>query len=162
MTKNKHVMVAMIVAPLLAIMSYFATDYIVSEPPVAAEAGESYALLARPNCRYKSGKCTLKNGEVELTLKLDVQQSDGQVLLATSNMPLSGLKIALAPPGADAAPVNLVPMDPEKTAWMMPISKPMGEATEIKLAMETSGRVFYASTESLFFDDQTSFQQHKR
>ncbi|MGY0646152.1 MAG: hypothetical protein ACW7DN_16410, partial [Paraglaciecola chathamensis] len=62
MFKNKHIITALIVTPLLAIAGYFATDYIVSERPQQAQQGGQYQLAALPNCRYASGKCGLKNG----------------------------------------------------------------------------------------------------
>lgn len=157
MQTNKHMIVAMIVAPILAIISYFATDYIISEPPVSAQAGESYALLARPNCRYQSGACTLKNGDVELNLRLAFEESVGEVLLATSNMPLTGVKIAIAGNTALEQPVDLVATGPENTAWILPLQSPVSRGSELQLAMESSGRLFYVSTETTFFDIETSF-----
>lgn len=52
---NKHVVIAMLVAPVLAVIAYFAVDASVSEPPKAAQPGQSYPLAVRSNCRYTSG-----------------------------------------------------------------------------------------------------------
>ena len=38
--KNKHVVVAMLVAPVLALIGYFSVDALVAEKPHAAQAGE--------------------------------------------------------------------------------------------------------------------------
>ena len=38
--KNKHLVVAMLVAPVLAVLSYFALDVLVGEQPKPAEEGK--------------------------------------------------------------------------------------------------------------------------
>ena len=43
MLTNKHVVIALIVAPILAVIAYFATDAAVGEKPHKAQAGKSYA-----------------------------------------------------------------------------------------------------------------------
>ena len=53
--KNKHLLTASLVAPILALMSYFAIDALVGETPHAAEEGQSYQLVEKQNCRYNSG-----------------------------------------------------------------------------------------------------------
>jgi hypothetical protein len=63
---NKHFVVALIVAPILAIISYFAVDKLVAPEPIAAQAGENFPLVARSNCRWESGKCTLANGDFKV------------------------------------------------------------------------------------------------
>ena len=66
--KNRHVLVASLVAPLLALLAWFAIDFFTSETPHAAVEGQSYALVEKPNCRYDSGLCGLKNNDFELEL----------------------------------------------------------------------------------------------
>jgi hypothetical protein len=44
----------MIVAPILAIISYFTVDYYVAEVPHKAKQGQSYKMLVKPNCRWAS------------------------------------------------------------------------------------------------------------
>ncbi len=66
---NKHVVIAMLMAPVLALISYFAVDKLMADPPQAAVSGESYRLIEQSNCRYNSGQCALINGNFELRLK---------------------------------------------------------------------------------------------
>ena len=66
--KNKHLVVAMLVAPILAILAWYAIDVLVGEKPRPAEEGQSYPLAEKPNCRYGSGACGLKNADFELQL----------------------------------------------------------------------------------------------
>ncbi len=157
MKKNKHIMVAMIVAPILAIISYFATDYAVSDQPIAAAEGESYALLARPNCRYESGECTLKNGDIELQLRIEFEQDSGRVLMAKSNQPLTGIRVALVNGEEAQEAVALERTASDGTIWMMPLSLHSQESNGLRVAFESSGRVFYASTDTAFFDYDTIF-----
>lgn len=91
--KNKHVVVALIVAPILAILSWYATGFIVDEKEHVMKDGSIYTLVVRPNCRWASGKCTLSNSDLQIditgkytshTLELDIK----------SPVPLSEIKIA--------------------------------------------------------------------
>jgi NADH:ubiquinone oxidoreductase subunit 3 (subunit A) len=63
MFKNWHVIIAMIVAPILAVLAWFAVDYFVAERPHAAKEGAAYSLIAKSNCRYDSGQCDLENAK---------------------------------------------------------------------------------------------------
>ena len=66
--RNKHVLVSALVAPLLALMAYFAIDHFMGETPHAAVEGRSYPLVEKPGCRWESGSCGLKNNEFELDM----------------------------------------------------------------------------------------------
>ena len=68
MWKNKHVIIAMIVAPILAILAWFAVGQIAGEKAKVAEPGAAYPLVARSNCRWASGKCELANNDLEMTI----------------------------------------------------------------------------------------------
>ena len=74
---------AMFVAPVLAIIAYFATDRIVSEKPHQAQQGNTYKLAAKSNCRYKSGQCTLHNGDVQVNVRVE-QVSTAAIRLVSS------------------------------------------------------------------------------
>ena len=159
MKNNKHVMVAMIVAPILAIISYFATDYIVSEEPIVAQKGQQYALLARPNCRYESGQCTLINGDLEITLRRMID-SDGQAhLQAKASRSLDGVKVAFVE--SQVAVDSTIPNDmlnaaKDGTSWSLPLLQEH-RGSELQLVTQAQQSVFYASTETVFFDYDTGF-----
>ena len=59
--KNKHLLVATLMAPVLALVSYYGIGALFGEKPLPAEAGQSYQLIEKPNCRRGSGQCSLKN-----------------------------------------------------------------------------------------------------
>ena len=71
MLKNRHMTIAMLMAPVLAIIAYYGVNTLVGEKPHAAEAGQSYVLVEKPNCRHHGGTCGLKNGDFELTLSFE-------------------------------------------------------------------------------------------
>jgi len=155
--KNRHMTIAMMVAPVLAIISYFATDYFVSTPPASASAGQSYLLIAKPNCRYQSGECTLINGDLEIDLRLE-QAADGSgVLLARSNYPIAGARVALANTGKEAEPRALEARDSSGENWQLPVSRAESRAQELRVAMLANESIFYARTETDFFEYDTVF-----
>ena len=61
----------MIVAPLLAVIAWFAVDRPVAERPHVAREGHAYPLMARSDCRYTSGQCSLENASFKSTLRYD-------------------------------------------------------------------------------------------
>lgn len=63
MFKNKHFILALLIAPILSIIAYFGTDMALSEKPHAAKEGETYKLASKSNCRYTSGLCDMENGD---------------------------------------------------------------------------------------------------
>ena len=85
---NKHVVVAMLVAPILAILAWYSIDYFLAEKPHAALPGAAYALIAKSNCRYDSGECDLENGDFKLTLRPVPGASGGTALELSSRFPL--------------------------------------------------------------------------
>ncbi len=64
--KNKHILLASVVAPMLGLLTYYAIGALVGEEPHAAEEGRSYELVALPSCRRGGGLCGLKNGDFTL------------------------------------------------------------------------------------------------
>lgn len=58
----------MIVAALLAVITWFAVYRLVAERPHIAREGRAYLLIARSDCRYTSGQCSLENASFKSTL----------------------------------------------------------------------------------------------
>ena len=80
MFTNKHVVVAMLVAPILAILAWFAVDALVSERPHVAHEGGAYRLAAKPSCRYASGMCELENADLKISIRPESLSSDSMSL----------------------------------------------------------------------------------
>ena len=67
---DKHVVIALLVAPILAIASWYAVGWLAGDlaESEVAESGQAYPLLERSGCRYEGGECRVSNGDFILTL----------------------------------------------------------------------------------------------
>jgi hypothetical protein len=157
--KNKHIVLAMFVAPVLAIIAYFATDYIVSEEPLAAKQGNSYKLSANPDCRYQSGQCTLRNGDIELGLRVRRITDSSLELTVHSNLPAQKVLASFDEGSATDEPVELQSIAPEKTVWHATFNVADPENRRLRLAIDLSGSLFYAEVPTIFIDYDTSYSR---
>lgn len=149
--KNKHVMTAMLVAPLLALISYFAIDLWVGEAPHAAREGQSYSLVEKPNCRYDSGACGLKNGDFELLLT-PVQGKSGRLVLELeSEFPLDGVVIALVDEGTgERLPEEMGPVDDSGLLWSLDLAQPDPENSRLRLVASSRQALWYGDASLKF------------
>ena len=148
--RNRHVLVAALVAPLLALTAYFAMDYIFGETPQAAREGQSYPLVEKPGCRWASGYCGLKINEFELDLSFRRLGADRLALDLESVFPLDGVMLAVVTHGADeAAPRPMQPAGDDGLKWTIEASVPNPGNDRLRLAASAGGAVYYgdASTE---------------
>ena len=103
MWKNKHVIIALLVAPILAILAWIAIGQIAGEKAQVAEPGGAYPLVARSNCRWESGECELVNNDLKMTilpLELGAQYTR---LALDSEFPLAQATFALLSNGNEVA-----------------------------------------------------------
>jgi hypothetical protein len=144
--KNRHMVIAALVAPLLAVMAYYAVDLFVGEKPFAAKAGESYSLVEKPNCRYASGSCGLKNGDFELTLVPEWTGVNTIRLTLQSAFGLDGVMIAPAGDDQDnAPPTSMDPADETGRLWTIDLDNP--DVAQGRL------RIVAASNQALWYGD---------
>ena len=158
MFTNKHVIVAMIVAPILAVLAYFGTDAIVSETPQAAQQGQTYQLVAKPNCRYQSGVCGMQNGDVELDLQLQTDPQGQLRLLLNSNLPLQGAKLAWD--NGDPVPLTATQQDAQQ--WQLLLAERPAKDAQLRLVVSINDSLYFAETGTVFFDYETIFGQDFR
>ena len=163
MFKNKHVVVSLIVAPILAIISYFAVDSLVAETPHAAKPGERVELIAKSNFRYPSGGCDLKNGDFELhvaaTWISDVQVS----LTLESKFPLDGVVAAhVINQEQNMSPINMRPVDNSGLKWALDIVNPDMKIDRLQLAASANRTLYYADASLAFINYETSYEQDFR
>ena len=148
--KSKHVVVAMLVAPVLAIIAWFAVDYLVAETPHAAKAGAVYSLVAKPNCRYNSGQCDLKNADFELTLRATGVTAAGAELELESKFSLQNATIALVDTGNERQPTSMVRTDAGGQRWRGTIPRPVGDESTIRIAVIAKETAYYAEVPVVF------------
>lgn len=147
MFKNKHVVVALLVAPILAILSYFAVDHLVGEKPKAAQQGASYPLVARSNCRYNSGLCGLHNGEFKAVIE-GAEGVPGRVLL-TSEVVLEGARFHLGDAQPEA-PQDMRPMDGSGLVWAFDAPAAFESPLRLRLVLAASGARYFGEVTTLF------------
>ncbi|SMN13945.1 hypothetical protein BHECKSOX2_1175 [Bathymodiolus heckerae thiotrophic gill symbiont] len=148
--KNKHVITSLIVAPILAIMSYFAVDYYVAETPHKAEEGQLYKMLAKPNCRWESGQCDLTNGDLELSITPENKIYGKNNFSLTSSVPLNGVKFALVDKkNGHSLPKSMVLLKSDKTLWQSS-QVSVTKSDFIQLVISVNNSVFYAEVPAIF------------
>lgn len=158
---NKHVVAALLIAPILAVLSYLAIDQLVGETPQAAQEGQAYPLVAKPNCRYTSGRCEFKNGELDIAIA-PLHNHDGSItLVLSSNHPLNSAQFALAASGENAAPTQLLPSNTEATEWRTTVTDKNPEQ-QLQLVVAAADSLFYGEAPFVFVDYQTSFKEDFR
>ncbi len=145
MWTNKHLVTALIVAPILAILAWFAVDYFVSDEPQAAVPGAAYELMASGSCFHASGRCELGNGEFLITLEL---QSDDVLLLSASHA-LDGVQVAIGRNDAFEAPRPLQQLDPGGTSWQGPLAEVPADGS-LRLLASAGGSSYYVETSLAF------------
>jgi len=149
--KSKHSLIAMVVAPVLAVGAYFAIDVLVGEKPHVAQEGQSYPLVEMPNCRYDSGGCGLKNSDFRLDLTPRWLDEDRLLLSLESVFPLEGVKLALAGSGADQEPpVEMRSLDKDGLTWSVEVDCPDPENSRLHL-VASANRTLYFGDAALKF-----------
>ena len=161
---NKHILAAMIISPILALITYFAIDYVVKEKPQAAQQGQSYPLIAKSNCRYSSGQCNLVNSDFKASLK--VEKIDGQTALSLDvNYPLDGVMIGLAKQGQDiekVTPVAMTNQTESRQNWVLPLNFDVDENTTLAIAISANGAQYFGETQMGFSKYEAIFQEDFR
>ena len=149
----------MLVTPVLAVLAYFLTDYLVSEHPHVAEQGASYKLAAKPNCRYASGKCELKNGTFLVTLTPERSENQKIRLNLDANFSLEGVKIAMSQlADASQAPGDMQALDETGKRWQVIIDRPSSEDNHLRLVISARGSLYFAEVTTIFFSQDRPYQ----
>jgi hypothetical protein len=150
--KNKHLIIAMIVAPVLSILAWFATGEFSGEVPQPALSGSSYQLLEKSNCRYEGGTCVLENEDFKLTLTM-TGESPAHILIVSSQYPLDRLLIAVGASEQNTEPTAMRKADSRGLVWRLPMLETVAPEERIQLVAFTRGS-------SYFGDAATAFLQH--
>ncbi len=148
---NKHVLIAMIVAPVLAVLAWFGAGQLAGESPQPAVAGKSYPLVEQSNCRYASGRCDLENEDVRLYL---APAHSGAELLLTSSIALDGVVLGIGLPDNEPEPAVMRPVDGQGLQWRLEIVRQPASGERIHLVAMAGGTSYFA-------DAVTSFLQSK-
>lgn len=161
--KNKHVVVAMLVAPVLAIGAYYAVDYVVAERPQPAAQGAVYELLAKPNCRYASGLCSFKNGNFEVSFSVHRDDSGANKLMLVSTHALEGVRVDVAMQTSKSSePYAMRALDSSAKNWELVLNAPLTADAMMRIAVAAAGAKYFGETVTAFVDYKTGFAEDFR
>lgn len=154
--KNKHMVLASVMAPILGLAAYFAVDAVVREKPQAAKAGQSYNLLEKPNCRRAGGTCGLKNGDFELELGFEILGNDQLLLKLSSLHVLDRVMLAVVENETDEKPpVEMHRAGEDGLSWNLEIARPDPGLHRLRL-VATSNQSFYFGDAAMKFTGAAS------
>jgi hypothetical protein len=148
MFRNRHVVIALLVAPILAVLAWFAVGNLLGERASPARVGQSYPLLARSNCRYESGRCDLENEDLKLSLLYE--SVGGGLLQLRASHRLDSVLVAVATPDSEASPRSMQAMNADGRSWRLQASGGAGEHAEMRLVAAAAGARYFAQTPARF------------
>ena len=149
--KNNHLLIAMLMAPVLALFAYYGVNALVGETPHAAEAGQSYQLVEKPNCRHSGGICGLKNGDFELTLSFEWLDNGRMLLRLESVHLLDGILVALVENDAgEKSPVDMRPLGDDGLSWSMDLAHPDPERHRLYLVASANQALYFGDVAMKF------------
>ena len=154
--KNKHVIASLIVAPILALISYFAVDYYVSEVPHLAKQGQDYKMLVKPNCRWESGYCDLVNNDLKIKITSDNQLYGSNKILLSSTVALQGVEFKLVEAGVSSALMKMNALNSENTAWESHILN-IESLDHLQFVVSANQSIFYAQVPDVFIHKEKAF-----
>ncbi|MFT4822556.1 MAG: hypothetical protein ACJASY_003852 [Halioglobus sp.] len=146
MFTNKHVVVALIVAPILAVLAWLAIGSFLGEQPHMAEAGMSYPLVARSNCRYDSGRCDLQNEDFSLSLQLE----NNITLVVSSKHPLRGVMVSVGDASIQLVPSPMRAVSSNGMRWRLQLPQLPRASDVIRLVAATEQNSYYGETSTQF------------
>jgi len=155
--KNKHVISAMIVAPILAIISYFSVDYYVSEVPHKAQQGELYKMLVKSNCRWESGQCELVNGDFKISITPERQANGKTQFFIASQTALEGVNFALVNQrGDESLPTFANWVEANRMLWKT-MAAEVNKSDYLQFVISVNGATFYTEVPAVFIDKDTPY-----
>jgi hypothetical protein len=167
---DKHVVTALIVAPILAVLTFYLVDTAVKDKPQAALAGESYPLVPQSNCRFTSGQCDLEN--MQVSARLRVENRDQQSwLIVDSEIELDNIQVAFKRLSETELPAesvlgsaeSIIPQamqkDPQTGRWEIRAPSQTDENTQLMIVLQAHGVNYFADTTMAFSEYQTSFDK---
>lgn len=157
---NTHVVIALIAAPILALISYFMVDQMVKEEPQPALEGQAYRLVAKSNCRYTSGECDLVN--TSFKSKLIVEKNlESTTLILNSSHALQGVKVGFADVSQDESfsrPFDMRARSDTGRKWAVEMPLDASESTRVMLVILADGAHYYADTTMGFSEYSASYK----
>ncbi len=153
MFTNKHVVIALIVGPILAILAWVGVGQIAGEKAALAVTGKSYPLVEKSDCRYESGHCKLENEDFKLVLRIEQRDID-TVLVLKSVHALEGVMMSVAEPGSETSPSPMRATDAQNMEWVIPVEELPTPAQRFYLVASSGGVQYFGDAATLFIKRQ--------
>jgi len=144
--RNRHVIIALLVTPVLAVLAWIGVGQLAGETPAPAEPGRAYPLVEQPNCRYASGSCGLRNADLELRIILG-NGSEPKVTVASSH-PLERVQLAHATEAGYELPGDLAPV--AEGRWEGQLRARPVEGDRLRLVAQGAGAFYYGEVATAF------------
>lgn len=152
MWKNKHVILALLIAPALAIIAWFSVDYFVAEQPHSARPGATYPLVAKPNCRRPSDGCELVNEDFRLTVVVPQFDASGADIELISVFALDQAAVGVVNRGGDdGVPTALIDTGTAGKQWRGRATGMLDAQSMLRVAVTAEDSTFYAEIPVTFF-----------
>jgi hypothetical protein len=154
MFTNKHVIIAMIVAPALAVLAWFAVGHLVGERPQPALPGHAYPLVEKSNCRYESGACDLVNEDFRLTLVYREEPGAPELVLNASHA-LEGVVMGIGTSDKEAQPDMMRAVDGQGLEWRLALAARPDPRERIRLVARAGDSSYYAEAGTAFLQTES-------
>jgi hypothetical protein len=133
---NRHMKLAVILAPLLAIGGYIMTG-ILLEKKLEAQPGTAKAMTLKQDCQLLTGVCELLHREIAANIGIEVKQGKQFVYLATST-PIQGALISTEL----TAPKNMLSRGDPKH-WVLELHQQILPGNNIRLVLAGPKNKFF-------------------
>jgi hypothetical protein len=144
--RNRHVILALLVTPVLAVLAWVGVGQLAGEAPAPAEPGRAYPLVEQPNCRYASGACDLRNAELEL--RISIAAGSEPVVTVSSSHSLERVQLALAAEEGSALPGDLA-RTPDGQ-WRGQLRARPAPGDRLRLVARGDGAFYYGEVDTAF------------
>ncbi len=134
---NRHVKLAIILAPLLSIGGYILAG-IYLDDKIEARPGADKPLALQPGCHLLTDVCELLHREIAVNLAME--ERDGrQLFYLSASTPVRGVLAALG----DSPPEAMLSRgDPKK--WVLEIRQPVTPGSQVKLVVSADKNRYFA------------------
>ena len=147
---DKHVVIALLVAPILAIASWYAVGWLAGDlaESEVAKSGQAYPLLERSGCRYEGGECRVSNGDFILTLTMGTVDNEGAIYIQSA-LPLESLLVGLRSSG-DRPPLVAQRQSNNTRDWMFLAQGPIASDDALRIVAVTGGAAYFGEVSLTF------------
>lgn len=160
MWTDRHVIAALLVAPVLAILAWFAVGSLGGEKARPARAGAAYPLLEKSNCRYESGACDLENTDFNARLSFSgyppgyppghLSAGAGGRLELYASHAVDSVLVSLTRAPGDSAPSAMLAADNEGRRWRLELERRPDREQRLRVVLSRRGTAYFAEASTAF------------